>query len=133
MQLSDDEFVKQFENKTLPESEFSHHGHMRLAWLYMQQFEHATAVSKIATGIREYATSLGAAQKFNHTLTVAIMRIMYQRMKSKHFESFDQYLSENSDLVENMSGLLGHYYSSELLHSEQARQSWVAPDINALP
>ena len=129
MQLSDEEFVTQFENRTLPEEQFSHRGHMRLAWLYLNQFDIDTAVAKLAVGIQAYASSLGGAEKFHYTLTEAIARIMHQRMSTTTADSFEGYLEANTDLIEDLLGILTQHYSQELLYSPEAKQRFVAPDL----
>jgi hypothetical protein len=46
-------------------------------------------------------------------------------------ESFEEFLERNPDLLD--SGLVGHFYSRELIRSEAARASWIAPDVRRLP
>lgn len=78
MGLPDNEFLKQFEAKKLPPEEFTHTGHLRLAWLYINQYELDTAIDKITHGIDAHASSLGAPDKFHYTITEALVRIMQQ-------------------------------------------------------
>ena len=41
------------------------------------------------------------------------------------------FLDRNPQLLD--SGLLGHFYSAELLAGLPARSQWVAPDVHPLP
>lgn len=132
MHVSDDEFLKAFESHTLPESEFSHRGHLRLAWLYLQRCPLEEAIRRTAVGISAYAASLGAEGKFHHTLTEAIVRIMHVRMKQARTLEFDEFLTKNPDLIENMKEILLFHYSEERLNSPEAKRSFMEPDIRAL-
>ena len=128
MNFTDAEFLQQFENLTLPASEFDHNGHLRIAFIYLQRYELLTAVNKVCTGIKNYATSLGAADKFQHTLTEATVRIMAKRIQQQGAQSFAEFKADNADIVSNLSGVLRNYYHSQTLFSEIARIQYVEPD-----
>ncbi len=129
MSLSDDAFIEQFENRTLSPEYFNHRGHLRLAWLYLRRYPLAEAIDRVTQGIRLYATNLGATDKFQHTLTEAIVRIMAQRMEQGSAATLDDYLVANPDLVDDIQGVVGRYYSPELLQSPRARARFVDPDL----
>ncbi len=88
MHLSDQDFIHQFEQKTLPLKEFNHRSHLRLAWLYLHKYSLLPALKKITEGIEAFAVSLGANDKFHHTLTEAIVRIMHLRCQQDKAETF---------------------------------------------
>ena len=131
-QITDTEFLTQFENQTLSPVHFKHIGHLRLAWLYLNNNDVDTAVKLICSGIQAYAESLGASTKFHLTITDAIARIMAKRIEIMSEKTWDLFLSENSDLVEDALSVLYQYFSKELLFSEEARISLVQPDIRPL-
>ncbi|TQV88468.1 hypothetical protein [Aliikangiella coralliicola] len=132
MSLSDQQFLYEFESKTLAPSEFGHFGHLRIAWLYLRQFSLEEAISKITNGISAYATSLGATEKFHHTMTEAIVRIMHRRLAANSFESLDEFLQQNKTLTGSMHELLYTYYSESLFNSKEARKQFVEPDLKRL-
>lgn len=129
MSISDSEFLNQFEALTLDPKYFSHNGHLRLAWLYLNSSDLNEAIDKVTTGISNYANSLGATDKFQHTLTEAIVRIMAMRIEKHPTNSFASFLQANPDLVKDIWGVVGTYYSSETLNSEQAKKQFVEPDL----
>lgn len=131
--LADSEFLFQFEQHTLPPEYFDHRGHLRLAWLYLCQYDVQQASALTATGIHGYASSLGAKDKFHYTLTEAIVQIMAARMQSGPGESLQEFLDANPDLVADFSGLLLQHYSGSLLFSDKAKTAWVEPDLKPLP
>lgn len=128
-QLPDQAFIEQFENQTLAPEHFNHYGHLRLAWLYLQHHPLQQAIEKVTSGISAYASSLGAKDKFQHTLTEAIVRIMALRMKPGNTETLEAYLVQNRDLLNDIGAVVGAYYSPELLNSKQARTEFVSPDL----
>ena len=130
--LSDNEFISQFENQTLDKIHFDHIGHLRLSWLYLESNDVEQAINKISEGINLYATSLGAKDKFNITITDAIVRIMAKKinlMPKRHWQLF---LRDNSDLVDDCFSVLCQYYSKHILNSDLARTSLIPPDIRPI-
>ena len=90
MTINDSDFLQQFEDHTLDPSHFDHLGHLRLAWLYLNRYELELAIDKVTNGISGYAASLGATDKFQHTLTEALVRNMADRIKTSKFGQFER-------------------------------------------
>ena len=128
--LSDETFIAQFEDQSLPVGYFNHIGHLRISWLYLKQFEIELAVSKVCDGIKAYAESLGASTKFHLTLTDAIVRIMALRINAE--QCWLSFLASNNDLVTNAISVINQHYSKAVLDSEQARFELIQPDIKAI-
>ncbi|MDE1462460.1 hypothetical protein [Spartinivicinus poritis] len=128
MSLSDQDFIEQFEQLTLPAEYFNHVGHLRLAWLYLQQYELTDAINKTTTGIQAYANHLGAKDKFHHTITEALIHIIYHRTITIIDSSFSDFLLVNQDLVNNAKDVLCQYYSASVLFSTEAKKLFVEPD-----
>ncbi|MFX4223951.1 MAG: hypothetical protein ACFHVJ_07605 [Aestuariibacter sp.] len=126
-------FISQFEDATLPREQFNHIGHLKLAWLYLSFYEYSEAVAKVTTGIEKYATRLGAKEKFNCTLTVAIVNIIADRYRKNPDNDFHCFLSQNPDLQTKMLDIVTKYYSAERLHSKQAKKQFICPDKQQLP
>jgi len=131
-QIRDDEFLRQFENLTLDKGYFNHIGHLRLAWLYLSRGDVEYAVQRVCCGIKAYAESLGAMRKFHLTITDAVVRIMAKRFETYAATSWRSFLDRNPDLVEDLPGVLGEYFSRPLLSSEAARLSVCPPDLKPL-
>lgn len=73
--LDDQTFLKQFESLTLEPCHFNHIGHLRLAWLYLQSNDVSQAAKLTSNGIKAYAESLGANNKFHLTITNALYQL----------------------------------------------------------
>ena len=129
MTITDEKFLAQFESQTLNPELFDHYGHLRLAWLYLNKYPLETAIDKVTNGIATYASSLGATDKFQHTLTEAIVRIMANRLNCSNEDSLKAFLVTNQDLVDDICSVVKLHYSDERLNSDAARTSFVAPDL----
>ncbi len=127
--ISDAEFLSQFEAQTLAPKHFSHVGHLRLVWLYLQNNDTQRTTELVCTGIKAYADSLGATDKFHLTISNALVQIMAQRVATLAPKDWDAFLAANSDLVEDAVSVLTKHYSRDLLFSDTARTTLVQPDI----
>ena len=132
MSLSDATVLEQFESGTLPADELGHVSHLRIAWLYLNTLALQDAIEKIATGTKDYAECLGIYDKYHRTITEAIARIMYKRMNSLNNESFELFIENNRDLVDDLKSLLYFHYSKETLESLEARLHFIQPDKEAV-
>ena len=90
MTMTDAEFLRAFEDCTLPGASFHHREHVRLAWLCVRESGEAGAETRIAEGIRRYAESLGATAKYHHTLTLFWVRVCASALRATPgLETFD--------------------------------------------
>ena len=130
--LSNRDFLTQFTNKTLNPVHFNHVGHLRLAWIYLMHHDLDTSVQGVCSGIKAYAESLGARDKFHLTITDSLVRIMAKRLDTMANKDWQSFLEQNKDMVDNAIAVLLQYFSRDLLFSESARTALVAPDIRPI-
>ncbi len=127
--VQDADFIAQFEDCSLAPEHFDHRGHIRLAWLYMNNYGSAVALEKLVTGIRRYAGSLGANDKFHYTITAALLKILVYRQIQCQAPDWQIFIKMNSDLLTDAQALLLRHYRQGVLFSEEARVNWVEPDL----
>lgn len=94
--MDDRELVAAFEDCTL--TGFDHRGHVRLAWIYLRSYPDPFA--RFIASLQRYATSLGAATKYDERITMTLLRIIEERVHGSAAETFDAFLGENQDLLE---------------------------------
>ncbi len=136
--LNDDEFIEQFESLELDSSYFNHYGHIRLAWLYLNRMDRSMAEQKLVAGINRYATSLGAADKFHFTLTVALARIIHLRLDKSDAKSsglssairWQNFQQDNQDLFDDALAVVYRHYSNEQLALAEAKIAFIEPRIS---
>ena len=130
--LTDNDFQTQFENQTLAPEHFDHQGHLRIAWLYLNQYKFKTALIKICNGIKSYAESLGAKDKFNLTVTDAIVKVIAQRIEANPTPTWQLFIEHNQDIYNNAIEVLTQYYSEKQLFSDSAKATVLTPDIKPI-
>lgn len=128
MKPADETYLERFAARDLGPEDFDHRGHLWMAWLHLVRYDVDEASRRVCSGIRDLAAKFDVPEKFNHTLSEALMRIMAVRMRRCGTEDFDAFLHANPDLVDDCIGILARHYSGELLSSESARGGWVEPD-----
>ena len=110
---------------------FGHRLHVELAWRCLARQDADRAADSVAAAIRQVAEAHGRPVKFHQTITRSLVQCVAVHRERWPAASFEEFLDRNPQLLD--AGLLGHFYSPELLASIQARSQWVAPDLHALP
>jgi hypothetical protein len=131
--MSDEEFLAAFLECRLDEADFDHQAHVRVAWLMLNRHSLEDAVERICSGIERFATHVGAAEKYNRTMSEALVRIMASYGAGAASMTWDESAHANPGLMSDVRGMLAHHYSPERLGSIEARQRFVAPDRSPLP
>ena len=128
----DDTFLSRFEGRTLPETEWTHLAHVRVAWLHLSRHSPDTALRRVCDGILRYNTEvLDRPEKYSETVTVAFLHVVLGRMRTT--ESWDSFSTRIDDLLDPKTPILLNYYSQEVLFSDAARLQFVEPDLAELP
>ncbi|MGB1236740.1 MAG: hypothetical protein ACPG4U_00940 [Pseudomonadales bacterium] len=127
--LDNREFLNQLENCTLAPEVFNHIGHLRFCFLCLENAPLEAAIERICNTIKAYAISLEVEEKFNLSLTHALVRIVERRTLQTPQQSWQAFLQANTDLVENTQDVLRLHFSDELLYSERARTELILPDL----
>ncbi|HTU31991.1 MAG TPA: hypothetical protein VMF07_21550 [Solirubrobacteraceae bacterium] len=110
---------------------FGHREHVELAWSYLQMYDTDRAAEAMVAAIRHLAEVHGAQGKFHETITRGWLHCVAVHDQRWGAADFDTFLQRNPDLLDRT--LLGHFYSRELIGSEDARASFREPDLRALP
>jgi hypothetical protein len=125
--MTDDEFLTAFHSLTLEASQFRHGDHLRLAWLHLERAPFPAALENVRTGIQAFAAHHGAKGLYHETITRAWVHLL-----ASHDEpNFAEFLSRHSHRLNK--DLLHSFWSPAALDSEEARRSWLAPDLRNLP
>jgi hypothetical protein len=128
----DKQFLARFESCSLPEAEWTHLAHIRVAWVCLNLLNPDLALARIREGILRYNTEvLHRRHKYHETVTVAYTMIVAGRMSEG--EAWCDFAEHIDDLLDSDSPILLGYYSKAMLFSDHARESFVHPDLEALP
>lgn len=80
--MDDDQFLDAFERCEIPNDQFHHRDHVRLAWIYLRKYGFDEAALRIGQSIRNFAAHHGANSKYDQVLTVAWLRRVDDAMRS---------------------------------------------------
>lgn len=116
---------------SLAPADFSHRAHVCAAWQCLREAPFETASARFVGLIKGYVAHLGAGDKYHHTLTLALLRLIAARMADDL--DWPDFAATNADLLTNARGILARHYSDTRLHSTTARHEFVAPDLEPLP
>ena len=127
--LSDAEFENQFAVKTLHAELFTHEAHLRLAWIHIQKYGVESAIGNLTSQIKNYANSLGAADKYHETVTIAAIRAVYHFMLRSTDSNFNDFIRNNPRLRNNFKELLNAHYTTDIFHDEHAKKNYLEPEL----
>jgi hypothetical protein len=129
MSIDHGDYLKRFELGELGPEHFDHRGHLLMAWIHLCHYGQNEATARVCRGVKELAAKFGAPEKYNHTLTIAFMLIIKQRMFGEAVGDFHHFLVANPDLVQDARAVVLQHYSRERLDSPKARSEWLVPDL----
>jgi len=126
--MTDDDFAHRFEACTLPNSEFHHRDHVRLAWIYLRRHPALDALARFTAGLQRFAAFHGHPGLYHETITWAYLFLIHERMAdSPAGESWEEFAARHPDLVTWKPSILDRYYAPETLRSDRARRLFVLP------
>nr|WP_299172887.1 hypothetical protein [uncultured Allomuricauda sp.] len=128
-QLNDREFQELFKTTALSPHLFTHEAHLRLAWLYLKKYGEKKAVDKACNEIRQFDKLHGNGDKFNTTVTVASVKTVHHFMQKSGSTDFGAFIKEFPRLKFAFRALLDQHYGIDIFSSEQARVSYIEPDV----
>lgn len=129
LELSDAAFELQFKNCEFPAALFSHEAHLRLAWIHIQRYGVEQAVANVCTQLQAYVQHLGAADKYNETLTIAAVRAVYHFTLKTEFSGFQDFMAQNPRLKHNFRELIFKHYQTDIFNSETAKKQYLEPEL----
>ncbi len=130
---ADRRFLTQFRDCSLPEAEWTHRAHVRLAFLYLVAWPLERSVRELRSGIQRYNASLGKAPDLYHeTITVAMATLVHGRLGRGELSDFECFQADHADLFSWNPPVLFRYYSRRRLLSKQARLEFLVPDLEPL-
>jgi hypothetical protein len=128
---SDDEFLRAFFSGRLPNSEFHHRDHLRLAWLAVRRHGAGAAEEIVAGGIQKFAEQHSHGPLYHDTMTRFWVRLVAHAVSDRpEIADFDEFLVAYPLLLDKNTPL--RHWSREALFGPQARAAWREPDLVAL-
>ena len=127
--MTDEELITQFESGSLPAVGFHHADHVRVAFAYLGRYPLLQALEKFSAALRCFAASQGKRNLYNETITWAYLFLIHERIsRTAERQTWEQFATENPDLLTWKDGVLKRYYAEETLQSDLAKRVFVLPD-----
>jgi hypothetical protein len=123
--------VQRFEAGTIDPEAFDHEAHVYVGWLYLKAFPRPEAGDRFCAALRRLTVRLGIPDKYHETITRFFLQLIAERYAAAPQDDWRKFRARNDDLCGGAGALLGRHYSPELLASDRARRSFVAPDRRA--
>lgn len=133
LSAEDETFVRAFEACRVEPSAFDHRAHVRLAYCYLCLGPPEGATARMKESLRAFLGHMGAGEgKFHETITRAwILAVAHFMDQTSPCGSAEEFIAANPPLLDPQIMLT--HYSAEVLFSPSARQSFVPPDLQAIP
>lgn len=129
----DREFLRSFEACGISPGEFDHAAHLRLAYIYLCDRSVDDAAAAMKCSLLAFLDHLGVgASKYHETMTRAwIMAVQHFMAESRSYASASEFIEDNPRLLD--SKIMFTHYSAEVLFSQEARRTFVEPDVQSIP
>lgn len=126
-------FAEAFVAGAIPPPSFDHKSHLRLAYVFLATHGPDRAPSAFRDALLEYLRHHGIdLGKYHETLTRAWLHAVWLFMQRAGVTaSSDEFLAK-SEMLHDAKVMLTHY-SKELLLGEEARRTFVLPDLDPIP
>ncbi|MGC4022786.1 MAG: hypothetical protein QM734_12980 [Cyclobacteriaceae bacterium] len=127
--LTDLEFEIQFSLASLNPKLFNHEAHLRLAWIHITKYGVGSAIENICSQLKYFTQSIGAADKYNETVTVAAVRAVDHFIRKSNHSTFQKFIEENSRLKTHFKDLISSHYRTDIFNSASAKKLFLEPEL----
>lgn len=125
--LDDDALLAAFLTTAISAKDFHHREHVRVVWKLIATVGQEPARERFVEALVALASAHGADQLYHETLTRAWVELIAEAVRSSPDAlTSDEFLGRHPELLDR--SILHRFYSPELLASDEARISWIAPD-----
>ncbi|HUB25945.1 MAG TPA: hypothetical protein VL992_10995 [Tepidisphaeraceae bacterium] len=137
--MDDAQLLEQFENLTLPFSQWTHRAHVKVAYLYLRKHPFPEAMDRIRTGIKAYNKANnrpdGPREGYNETTTHALAHLICAVMraydKTHPVATADSFCDMHPQLMSQYA--LRFFYTVQRRSDPRAKYEFVEPDLTPLP
>jgi hypothetical protein len=129
--MTDVELTRALERGEIANENFHHVSHLHVAWVYLAESSSVgEAANKMRDTLRRFAAAAGNPEKYHETITLFWVHFLSRSYVASRGERLEDIVRANPQLLEKNFPLA--YYSAERLFSDEARTSWVDPDLKPL-
>jgi len=119
-------FLEKFLAGDIPAADFHHVDHMRAGYELLRAMDFLDSVSAYGRALKIMTARVGKPEKLHHTITIAFLAVIADRMEQAPHGDFDSFFAANPDLMDG--AILSRWYKPDCLKSDAARSRFVLPD-----
>jgi hypothetical protein len=129
--MTDVELTRALERGEIANEDFHHASHLHVAWVYLAESSSVRqAAKKMRDTLLRFAVAAGKPEKYHETITLFWVLVLSRAQAASRGERVEDIVRANPQLLEKNFALA--YYSAKRLFSDEARTSWVEPDLKPL-
>jgi hypothetical protein len=131
--VEDQSFRRDVEACEFAPALFNHRAHIRLAYVYLSENDTDTAHQLMRSSLLSFLEYHGIdVSKYHETITRAwIMAVRHFMENTPSSESADIFIEQNPRILD--SKIMMTHYSAEVLLSDEARETFVEPNLAPIP
>jgi hypothetical protein len=118
---------------TYPVSDFSHRAHLRLAYIYLSENGTDKSSELMRDTLGRFLQHYGVdPSRYHETMTRAWILAVHHFMNvTGTSSSADEFIDNNLEMLDTK--IMMTHYSAGVLFSDEARASFVQPDLDPIP
>src|SRR6267142_1476823 len=126
--LDDDTLLRLFESCELPNTQFKHAEHIRVAWTLLSRHPLLEALQRFRGDLKAYAVHNRVPGLYNETITCFYLLLIRERMDGMTVScGWREFAEGNPDIFAYPKAFLETYYPAGLAFTEQAKQAFLLP------
>jgi len=118
--------LERFVRGEIDAAAFPHREHVRMAFEMLRRHDFAESAWHFSRTLRTMAAKAGKPQAFHHTVTIAFLALIAERMERGAAADFAAFEQAHPDMLDKTA--LARWYPREQLASEIARRTFVLPE-----
>lgn len=123
----DRRLLARFEDGSLPQEEFKHLAHVRVAWTLLALVPLPEALVRFSAALRRLAAGFGVPELYSETVTVFYMLVIHARRRHAPALGFAAFCAANPDLFEPVPRFVGACYPPGALDDPASKASFRMP------
>lgn len=127
--LSDCELKDAMARGVLDPGLFDHEAHLRWGWILLKDHGLESAIRLACNQLRKYTEMLGAADKYNETVTVAAIKAIHHFRQKSETVAFEDFIREFPRLKTSFKELMLFHYSLDIFENQRAKEGFIEPDL----
>ncbi len=123
------QLIEKFENQEFKGDDFHHLEHLKVAWHYICHETLSVAKQKFHSNVFALVKKLDAEDKYHRTLTDFMLDYLFHLRAYLGTDCWQRLEQESLLVIQDAKKLISYYYSDKVIWSEEAKATYVEPDI----